>query len=86
MDGFHTPLAGSYPEVGSFNLRMLHTADRRKEDSVLLKGGMGGMGTVKKEKEKVAKVAKKQQQRIADIEFVLGVARKRDGKEMNRLR
>lgn len=40
MDGFHTPLSGSYPEVGSFNLRMLDTADRRK-DLVLLKGGVG---------------------------------------------
>lgn len=41
MDGFHTLLAGSYPEAGSFSLRMLDTADRRKEDSVLLKGGVG---------------------------------------------
>lgn len=41
MDGFHTPLAGSYPEAGSFNLRMLDAADRSKEDSVLLKWGVG---------------------------------------------
>lgn len=50
MDGFHTPLAVSYPEVGSFNLRMLDTAERRKEDQ-------REVGTVKKEKEKDAKVA-----------------------------
>lgn len=51
MNGFHTPLAVSYPEIGSFNPGALDMVERRKDDK-------REVGTVKKEKEKDAKAAK----------------------------
>lgn len=52
VDGFYTPRAISYLEVGTFILGVLDTAERRKDNK-------REVGTVKKEKEKDTKVAKK---------------------------